>query len=246
MSEDKRPFFLWKIDPQRPLPSHRLQEALEAAPDGVVVGGSSGLTAENVNATLASVVGHGLWTGIEVTSVEVVVGAAPYLSQLDRVLVPFVLNTTSPLRWQQEALTLLSRFSQLVPWEKLRTEGYLILNPQATAYQVAACFLPAPEEIVPLMQWGALLGLDVLYVEYSGRFGSPLLLTRIAAALHQTRRNSRLIYGGGLRRAEQVAQMAPLVDGLIAGDLLYDDVPLAPLVAAARNALVHKEKRQRC
>lgn len=237
MAGNKRPFFLWKIDPQRPLPSSRLQEALQAAPDGVVIGGSSGLTAENVSVTLASVVGQGVWTGIEVTSVEVVVGAAPYLSQLDRVLIPVVLNTTSPLRWQQEAITLLSRFSQLIPWEKLRTEGYLILNPQATAYQVAACFLPEPEEIVPLMQWGALLGLDALYVEYSGRFGSPSLLARTAAALRQTRRSPRLIYGGGLRRAEQVVQMAPLVDGLIAGDLLYDPVPLAPLVAAARGTL---------
>ncbi|NTW05416.1 MAG: hypothetical protein HGA27_04795 [Peptococcaceae bacterium] len=78
-----------------------------------------------------------------------------------------------------------------------------------------------------------LLGLPVLYIEYSGIYGDMDLVRRVS----QTRKKIQLFYGGGIENIEQLDEVASYVDTVILGNVFYEDSDAAIL-------LVESFKRQ--
>jgi putative glycerol-1-phosphate prenyltransferase len=220
-----------KLDPDRPLDEETLQLVYQSGTDAIMVGGSTGMTLSAVSALLARLVDGPLPVALEVSTLEAAIpGPALFL-------IPLVLNageTTWMGGAQAEALGhLLPHLGPLIPWDLILPEAYLILNPAASA----AHLTQAKTDLTPAdaAAWAALAGriwrLPLLYVEYSGTFGSLDLLRAVKEAAGP----AHVIYGGGIKTAEQAALVAPWADTVVVGNLVYE-VPerLAETVAAVR------------
>lgn len=207
-----------KLDPARSLDPAVIRRLPGTGTDALILGGSDGIRREAVFHLLATARATGLPVAIEVSSVEAVVPGA------DWYLVPMVLNTADP-RWlvgaHHEAFASLHRIAPgiPVPWDRVVTVAYVVCNPDATVARVAAARPPAGPEA--LAAWATvaerLLRADIVYIEYSGRFGDPAWVEAAAGAL----REARLFYGGGLSTAGQAALMAARAHTVVVGNALY-------------------------
>ncbi|MHB9145644.1 MAG: geranylgeranylglyceryl/heptaprenylglyceryl phosphate synthase [Symbiobacteriia bacterium] len=203
-----------KVDPDKPLLPEHIATLREGGLDAVVLGGTQGITQAKVAAARAALAATGLPLAVEVSTLEAVLPDAALF------LIPIALNA-GDATWitgaHQEAVR---RFRGLLDWSRLVAEGYLVLNPDSAVARVTAarCPLP-PEEAVAYAELGArLFHLPLIYLEYSGVFGSPEVVAACARAVAGS--GARLFYGGGIQTPEQAAVMARLVDTLVVGNLV--------------------------
>ncbi|GAB6877492.1 geranylgeranylglyceryl/heptaprenylglyceryl phosphate synthase [Thermaerobacter litoralis] len=207
-----------KLDPARPLDPDVIRRLPETGTDALILGGSDGIRREAVFHLLDAARATGLPVAVEVSSVEAVVPGA------DWYLVPMVLNTAD-VRWlvgaHHQAFADLHRIAPgiPVPWERVVTVAYIVCNPDATVARVAAARPPAGPGAVAAWVTVAerLLRADIVYIEYSGRYGDPAWVRAAAGAL----RAARLFYGGGLQTADQAAEMAAHAHTVVVGNALY-------------------------
>ncbi|ADU50428.1 geranylgeranylglyceryl phosphate synthase family protein [Thermaerobacter marianensis DSM 12885] len=207
-----------KLDPARPLDPEVVRGLATTGTDALILGGSDGIRREAVFHLLGAARATGLPVAIEVSSEEAVVPGA------DWYLIPMVLNTRDP-RWlvgaHREAFQNLHRIAPgiPVPWDRVVTVAYVVCNPDATVARVAAAVPPAgPDEVAAWTTVAErLLRADIVYIEYSGRFGDPAWVGAAAGAM----RGARLFYGGGIGTAEQAAVMAARAHTVVVGNALY-------------------------
>ena len=77
------------------------------------------------------------------------------------------------------------------------------------------------------------IAIPVVYVEYSGRYGDPELVSKVADSLS----SSRLFYGGGVDGADKAAIAAQMADTVVVGNIIYENLPQAlETVAAVKQA----------
>ena len=207
-----------KLDPARPIAPEVVGRLAATGTDALILGGSDGIRRDAVVQLVAAARASGLPVAVEVSSTEAVVPGA------DWYLIPMVLNTGDP-RWlvgaHREALQRLDRIAPgiPVPWDRVVTEAYVVCNPDATVARLTAARPPAgPDEVAA---WATvaerLLRADIVYIEYSGRYGEPAWVRAAAGVL----RRARLFYGGGLASAEQAAAMAAWAHTVVVGNALY-------------------------
>jgi len=138
----------------------------------------------------------------------------------DLYFVPMVLNSRE-VDWivghQQAAL---KRLGSLVDGEKVVGEGYLIMNPEATAARIskARSDLDMDDVVAFARLAGGLLRMPIFYLEYSGMYGSPEVVRAASAVLDDT----LLWYGGGIRTSEQAREMATAADAIVIGNSIYE------------------------
>ncbi len=203
-----------KLDPARPLSDERLAEVCSWPVDAVIVGGSGGYGSAEVSALLYRLRRYSLPLGLEVSDLDAL------CPDFDLYFVPLVLNSKE-VDWvvgrQQAAL---KRFGPLIDRQRLIGEGYCILNPAATAARIAnACTDLDPGDVVAFARLAQdLLRLPIFYVEYSGTYGSPEVVAAARAVLEDT----LLWYGGGIRRPEQVGEMAGVANAVVIGNAVYE------------------------
>ncbi|MEB3102382.1 heptaprenylglyceryl phosphate synthase [Ferviditalea candida] len=210
---------IFKLDPERELSDEALERICQSGSDAVMVGGSSGVTYDNTVDLLSRIRCFSIPCILEVSSREAV---AP---GFDFYLVPLVLNA-SEVDWvvghHQRAL---KDYGQLMPWDLLAAEGYIILNGASTAAQLTGSRteLDAKDVLAYALLADRLLRLPVVYLEYSGTFGDMELVTRVKNVLHQ----ARLFYGGGIDSAAKAARAAQAADTIIVGNVIYEDLEQA-------------------
>ncbi len=209
----------FKLDPDRAISDEALERLCLSGSDGIIVGGSSGVTYENTADLLARVRRYEIPIALEASAIEAIVPG------FDAYLIPMVLNTNNAEWIIGQHLRALRRYSQLLPWDKIIVEGYIILNPDSTAARVTEAYMPEMEaDVLALAELAdRLLRLPILYIEYSGSYGDITLVQRIRDSLTQ----ARLLYGGGIDsgvRAEDARQAA---DTIIVGNVIYRDLDAA-------------------
>ncbi|HQP71586.1 MAG TPA: geranylgeranylglyceryl/heptaprenylglyceryl phosphate synthase, partial [Methanoculleus sp.] len=59
----------------------------------------------------------------------------------------------------------------------------------------------------------------IVYIEYSGRYGDPQIVRAAAGAI----KDALLYYGGGIRSAEQAAEMGRYADTIVVGNAVYEE-----------------------
>jgi len=59
----------------------------------------------------------------------------------------------------------------------------------------------------------------IVYIEYSGRYGDPSIVQAASDAVE----HAVLYYGGGIRSAEQAAEMGRIADTIVVGNAVYDE-----------------------
>lgn len=209
----------FKIDPAKNLTDEQLEAVAESGTDGVIIGGSDGVTLENVLDLLARFRRFSVPLALEVSTVESVTPGFDYY------FIPTVLNTTDS-KWMNglhhEALR---EYGHMMNFDELVTEGYCILNPDCTAAKVTGVDRVPDEEDVQAYARMAehLFSLPIFYLEYSGQYGDP----QIVRSAKELLSNTRLFYGGGIRSTEQAQEMAAIADTIVVGNVVYDDLKTA-------------------
>ncbi|MCA0970622.1 heptaprenylglyceryl phosphate synthase [Halobacillus litoralis] len=209
---------VFKLDPEKPISDESLKRICRSGTDAIIVGGTDGVTFENVSDLIDRIRPYELPCALEVSDLEAVV------PEFDTYLIPMVLNSQDK-HWlfdvQHQAI---KEYGDIIDWSQTLAEGYCVLNPDAKVFQKANCTVPQAEDVVAYAKMAEhLLKLPFFYVEYSGMYGDPDLVRQVAAELNET----RLIYGGGIQNAAQAEEMSALADTIVVGNVIYENIEAA-------------------
>ncbi len=205
-----------KVDPDKPLPDGVTYEDIrDSGTDAVMLGGTTGVTAEKMARVIHACADLGLPIYQEPSNPEAVV-VDP---ELDGYLVPIVLNA-GDVFWVTGAHKTWLSGGGKIEWDLTTTEAYIVLNPDSSVakYTEADCDLTIEEVEAYAMVAERLLGQKIIYIEYSGTLGDPELVGAGRDALAE----ATLFYGGGIRTYDDARRMAECADVIVVGDLLHD------------------------
>jgi putative glycerol-1-phosphate prenyltransferase len=139
----------------------------------------------------------------------------------DGYLIPVVLNAGNP-KWiigaHKEAVKLAG---DLMAWKEVLPEGYIILNPDCAAAELTeALYSLRKSDILAYARCGEnLFSLPLIYIEYSGSYGNPELVSYIKSGLTK----ARVFYGGGIDNAQKAEMMSRMADTIVVGNMVYTE-----------------------
>ncbi|SFA49527.1 putative glycerol-1-phosphate prenyltransferase [Anoxybacillus pushchinoensis] len=210
---------VFKLDPNKHITDGQLEQVCESGTDAIVVGGTDGVTLENVIDLLARVRRFSVPCALEVSNIEAITPGFDYY------FIPMVLNSRD-LTWlidlHHEAV---KQFGDLINWEELFVEGYCILNAECKAASLTSARTELTDEDVIAYARMAehMYRFPIFYMEYSGQYGDVMLVEKVKRTLQHT----RLFYGGGIHTPEQAKEMAMWADTVVVGNVIYTNLPMA-------------------
>lgn len=221
---------VFKLDPNKDISDEWLERVCDSGTDAIIVGGSDGVTLDNVLDLMVRVRRFPLPCVLEVSTLEMVTPG------FDLYLVPSVLNA-SDAKWitgmHAEAM---KEYGELMDPDEFVAEGYCIANPNCKAAELTGATEPlSTEDIESYARLaGQLWKLPVFYLEYSGQYGDVRAVEKAASILKET--DTVFFYGGGIERAEQAAEMSRFADVVVVGNAVYEHPEEAiKTVAAVKN-----------
>lgn len=210
---------VFKLDPNKDISDEELELVCESGTDAVIVGGTDGVTLENVLDLMARIRRFAVPCALEISNVEAVTPG------FDFYLIPTVLNSRQT-KWiidlHHEAV---KQFGELMNWDEIVMEGYCILNQDCKAAALTEANTDLSDEDVVAYARIAenMYKLPIFYLEYSGTYGNVQTVQSVKRVL----RHARLFYGGGIETAEQAKEMAQYADTIVVGNAVYKDLPKA-------------------
>lgn len=216
---------VFKLDPDRPIDDQTLEAVCSSGTDAIMVGGSSGVTYDNTDSLLTRIRKFRIPCVLEVSVLEAIVPG------FDLFLIPMVLNSSDP-QWlignQAQAAEI---YGDMIPWDMLVPEGYIVLNPDSTVARrtEANTSLTDSEAAAYAQIADRMFQLPIVYVEYSGTFGDMELVSAVGRRLE----HSHLFYGGGIVDEETARLAASACDTIVVGNIIYSDLNKALETVAA-------------
>lgn len=219
MSRMVLPWNTWrhvvKLDPDRPITDSELSELGTIGTDAVLVGGTQRITYEKTAALLRRLRACApeliVWQEIsEQTAI---------CPEMDGFGIPVVVNAGNPEWIIGRHATAIKWFGKLIPWDRVVTEAYIIFNSDAAVAKLTQAMIPGnvQEAAAYAIASERILGIDVVYLEYSGTYGSPEWIREL-----RTMSTAHLVYGGGIDTGEKAAAMAAHADTIVVGNALYE------------------------
>jgi putative glycerol-1-phosphate prenyltransferase len=222
---------VFKLDPNKEISDEQLEQICESGTDAVIVGGTDGVTLENVLDLMARIRRFAVPCALEISNIESVTPG------FDFYFVPTVLNSRQT-KWiidlHHEAV---KQFGELMNWDEIFVEGYCILNQdcKAAALTEAKTELSKDDIVAYALIAEKMYRLPIFYLEYSGAYGNAETVRAVKQAL----RHTQLFYGGGIESAEQAKEMAQYADTIVVGNIVYQDVKKAlETVKAVKESVV--------
>jgi putative glycerol-1-phosphate prenyltransferase len=206
---------VFKLDPNKEITDEQLEKICESGTDAVIVGGTDGVTLENVLDLMARIRRYTVPCVLEVSSIDTVTPG------FDLYFVPTILNSNDP-NWitglHHQAV---KEYGEIMDWEEIAMEGYCILNEECKAAKLTSANAQLTTEDVKAyaMMAEKMFQLPIFYLEYSGKYGDPAVVAEVKKVLEQT----TLFYGGGITTAEQAGEMAKHANVIVVGNVIYDD-----------------------
>lgn len=207
---------IFKLDPDRTIDDQSLERIALSGTDGIIVGGSSGVTYDNTAQLLRRIRHYPIPCVLELSNPQAIVPG------FDGYLIPMVLNTANS-EWiighHQKAIR---DYSSILSWEHVLAEGYIILNSNSTVAQVTEAHTELDlDDVIAYAQLAdRLFHIPIVYLEYSGTFGDMDLVRRVKSSLS----SARLIYGGGIHSLKLAQQAMEAADMIVVGNLIYDNI----------------------
>jgi len=208
---------VYKLDPNRSITDEQLKRIASSGTDAIMVGGTLGITYEDTNELLRKMRKYALPAPViqEISQLDAIVPGFDYY------FIPFVLNAQNPdwiLNAHHQAI---KKYGDLINWDQVFVEGYVILNGQSSAAKLtnSKTDLYVEDVIAYANMADQMLNLPILYIEYSGQYGNLEWMKEIK----KTVQTSRIFYGGGIQSAHQAKEMAQYADTIIVGNLIYED-----------------------
>lgn len=207
---------VFKLDPAKTLNADALEKICESGTDAIMIGGSDGVTLDNVIDLLMRVRRYAVPVALEVSTIESITPG------FDFYFIPSVLNSTDT-KWVKDLHhTATKEFGELMNWEEIIPEGYCILNPDCKAAHLTSA--KHPETMDEIIAYGQMVEhmfkFPVFYMEYSGIYGDVEAVKKMKSQLVHT----KLFYGGGIKGEEQAREMAAYADTIIVGNHLYENL----------------------
>jgi putative glycerol-1-phosphate prenyltransferase len=205
---------VFKLDPNKEISDDRLEKICESGTDGVIVGGTDGVTLEKVLDLMARIRRYTVPCVLEVSSIDIVTPG------FDLYFIPTILNSRDPKWITGLHHRAVKEFGEIMDWEEIVMEGYCILNEECKAAKLTSAIAEASIEEVKAyaMMAEKMFHLPIFYLEYSGKYGDPQLVSEVKKALEKT----VLFYGGGISSVEQAVEMAKHADVIVVGNAIYD------------------------
>ncbi len=207
---------VFKLDPNKIISDEHLERICESGTDAIIVGGTDGVTLENVLDLMARVRRYTVPCVLEISSIETITPG------FDLYFIPTVLNSRNP-KWitglHQQAI---KEYGEIMNWDEFSFLGYCILNKDCKAARLTEANTDLSKEDVAAyaMMAERMFHLPVFYLEYSGAYGEPDVVKEVKNALE----NTLLFYGGGISNREQASEMAALADVVVVGNSLYENI----------------------
>ncbi|MFS0905889.1 heptaprenylglyceryl phosphate synthase [Priestia aryabhattai] len=207
---------VFKLDPNKEISDADLEKICESGTDAVLVGGSDGVTLDNVLQLLMRIRRYTVPCALEVSTIDSVTPG------FDSYFIPTVLNSKDP-KWIVDLHHVaMKEYGEIMDWDEIFVEGYCVLNPEAkvAALTEAKTDLNAEDVVAYARMAERMFHLPVFYLEYSGTYGDPALVTEVKNSLNET----KLFYGGGIVTKEQASEMGELADTVIVGNVIYTNL----------------------
>ncbi|PLR99211.1 heptaprenylglyceryl phosphate synthase [Bacillus sp. T33-2] len=207
---------VFKLDPNKQISDPDLERLCESGTDAILIGGSDGVTLENVLDLMARVRRYTVPCILEVSTIESVTPG------FDLYFIPTVLNSRDP-KWvaglHHEAV---KQYGDLMDWDEIIVEGYCILNADCKAAVLtdANTSLTTEDVTAYAMMAEKMFRLPIFYLEYSGTYGDPGLVHEVKKVLKET----ALFYGGGIQTADQAREMSAEADVIVVGNAVYQNI----------------------
>ncbi|MBM7704249.1 heptaprenylglyceryl phosphate synthase [Metabacillus iocasae] len=207
---------VFKLDPNKDITDEELEQICESGTDAVIVGGSDGITLDNVLSLLARIRRYTVPCALEVSTIDSVTPG------FDFYFIPTVLNSKST-KWitglHHEAM---KEYADIMNWDEIFVEGYCILNKECKAAHVTEANTElTTDDVVAYAQMAEkMFRLPIFYLEYSGTYGDPTIVRDVKESLEE----AQLFYGGGIETLEQAKEMAQFADTIVVGNALYTNL----------------------
>ncbi|MBS7345401.1 MAG: heptaprenylglyceryl phosphate synthase [Caryophanon sp.] len=210
---------VFKIDPAKPISDEALEQICESGTDVLLVGGTDGITLDNVLDILVRVRRYSVPVALEISTIDSITPAFDYY------FIPTVLNSEDPTWIKGLHHEALKQFGDVMVWDELVAEGYCVLNPNCkVAHATSAKTDLDIEDVVAYARLAEnYFKLPIFYMEYSGTYGDVSYVEAVSEVLDQT----HLFYGGGITTVQQAAEMAKFADTVVVGNIIYDDLKAA-------------------
>ncbi|MGO4889728.1 heptaprenylglyceryl phosphate synthase [Anaerobacillus sp. MEB173] len=209
----------FKLDPNKELSDQDLELICESGTDGIIVGGSDGITLDNILDLLVRIRRYSVPCALEVSSIETITPGYDYY------FIPTVLNSeeTSWITGLHHAA--LKEYGAIINWDEIVMEGYCILNANSKVARLtnAKTDLDLEDTVAYARLAERMFKLPVFYIEYSGTYGDVEIVQEVKAVLD----NTRLFYGGGIKNEKQAMEMAQYADTIVVGNIIYEDISAA-------------------
>ncbi|WAA09197.1 heptaprenylglyceryl phosphate synthase [Fervidibacillus albus] len=205
---------IFKLDPNKELSEEKLEKICESGTDAIMVGGTDGITLDQVLHLMSRVRKYAVPCVLEISSFEAITPG------FDLYFIPTVLNANEAKWILKEHHRAIKEYGHFIDWREVITEGYCILNPDSKVAQLTGANTDLDEEDVLAYALLAekMFRLPVFYLEYSGTYGDPQFVKKVKGALE----NTVLFYGGGITTVEQAVEMKEAADVIIVGNSIYD------------------------
>ena len=205
-----------KLDPDKNNSPEVLQRVIDSDTDAIMISGTQGITSSKVN-DLYKILKDRSDKPLLVEPVS----KSAIVYDIDFLYIPVVLNTNI-LDWVQSMhidwLGDLVKADKNLPWDRVVSEGYIILNPDSTVAKVTKANTNiTKEKVASYASYGQLLGLDAIYLEYSGTYGN----VDTVKFTKKFMKKSQYFYGGGITNKEQSAEMLQYADTIFVGNIIY-------------------------
>lgn len=214
-----QPWKTWKhitkLDPDKHITPDDLELIVESGTDAIMISGTQNITNANVAQLISLLKEYKIPKLLEPATPDAVLDDG-----VDYLFVPLVLNA-GDLKWivgKHKDWIL----NHKIKWEKVISEAYIVMNPESAVAKVTKSdtALTADEIIAYAHYAEKYLHLPIVYLEYSGTYGDPLLVKRLSEALSE----ASLFYGGGIDSRVGAAEMLSYSDVIVVGNVVYTDI----------------------
>lgn len=207
---------VFKLDPNKPIDDDALQQVCESGTDAVVVGGTDGVTLENVLNLMARIRRYHVPCVLEVSTIESITPG------FDLYFIPTVLNSKNPKWVNGIHHHAIKEYGDFMDWDEILVEGYCILNKECKAAVLTDANTDIDEtDVIAYARMAEhMYRMPIFYLEYSGSYGDVSLVANVKEELQQT----VLFYGGGIGNIDQAKQMSEVADVIVVGNAIYTNL----------------------
>lgn len=209
---------IFKLDPAKEITDDALEMICESGTDAVIVGGTDGITLDNVLDLLARIRRYTVPCILEISEIDAITPGFDYY------FIPMVMNSTEK-KWMMDMQhQAIKEFKDIMNWDEIFMEGYCILNEEAKAFTHTNSYLPDEDDVTAYAHMAEhVFHLPIFYMEYSGKYGDPELVKKVKEQLE----NTMLFYGGGIENTFQASEMKQHADVIIVGNSIYTNIKRA-------------------